>query len=277
MPRMSTSTFQGRIAIVTGGASGIGRALCEALGAAGAVVVVADVDEIRAAAVAKGITGAGGRAQARALDVRDAAAFQALVDAVAAEHGRLDYLFNNAGIAIAGEERDVTLEDWNRVLDIDLHGVVHGVRAAYALMVRQGSGHIVNTASIAGLVPCPMEASYSAAKFGVVGLSHALRAEGKRLGVKVSVVCPGFIDTPILVNSPIRGPGDHALLRGLIPRPMPAARCARLILEGVAKNRSTIVVTTHAKLLRALSRISPELTIKVGEVIVWRLRKLVGR
>jgi NAD(P)-dependent dehydrogenase (short-subunit alcohol dehydrogenase family) len=271
------STFRDRTAIVTGGASGIGRALSEALGAEGAIVVVADLDSRGAEAVAQGIREKGGRAEGRPLDVCDAAAVQKLVEDTAATHGRLDYMFNNAGIAIGGEERDVSLEDWRRVLEVDLHGVVHGVRAAYALMVRQGSGHIVNTASVAGLVGCPGEASYSAAKFGVVGLSHALRAEGVRLGVKVSVVCPGFIDTPILVTSPIRGGGDRQKLRELIPRPMPPDRCARVILDGVARNRSTILVTGHAKALWWLSRVSPDASIWVATQVVERIRRVAGR
>src|SRR4051812_26536266 len=117
------SKLAGKTAIVTGGASGIGRAVCEALAERGAIVTVADLDGAGAEAVARSISGRGGRAQGRPLDVRDAAAVQKLVDDTAAQHGRLDYMFNNAGIAIGGEERDVSLEDWNRVLDVDLHGV----------------------------------------------------------------------------------------------------------------------------------------------------------
>ncbi len=269
------SKFRDKTAIVTGGASGIGRAVCEALGKHGAIVVVADIDAVRAEAVARGIRSQSGRAQSRALDVSDAAAFQKLVDDTAAEHDRLDYLFNNAGIAIAGEERDVSLDDWNKVLDVDLHGVVHGVRAAYALMVRQGYGHIVNTASLAGLVPAPGEISYTTAKYGVVGMSHALRAEGARLGVKVTVVCPGFIDTPILVNSPIRG-ADAEKLRTLIPRAMAPEKCARIILRGVAKNRSTIVITGLARALWWLARANPDAAIWVAGQVMDRMRK-VGR
>jgi NAD(P)-dependent dehydrogenase (short-subunit alcohol dehydrogenase family) len=271
------NTFRDKIAIVTGGASGIGRAVSEALAERGAAaVVVADLDATGAESVAHGIRARGGRAQAVGLDVCDAAAFQRLVDEAAADHGRLDYLFNNAGIGIAGEERDVSLEDWNRVLAVDLHGIVHGVRAAYALMVKQGSGHIVNTASLQGLVPGPGAASYVAAKYAVVGLSHTLRAEGARLGVKVSVVCPGLIDTAILVNSPIRGPGDREKLRSLIPTPMPADRCAAAILRGVAKNRATIVVTAHAKALWWLARLSPDAAIWFATLAIEHMRK-VGR
>ncbi len=269
---VSMGSFEGKIAIVTGGASGIGRAVCEALGARGATVVVADIAADAAAEVARGITGRGGRAEGKPLDVRDADAVAKLVGDTAAAHGRLDYLFNNAGIAIMGEERDVSLDDWRRVLDIDLNGVVYGVRAAYPIMLKQGHGHIVNTASLAGLVPAPGEISYVAAKFGVVGLSYSLRAEGARFGVKVSVVCPGFIDTPILHTSPIRFAADRARLLKMVPKPMPPEEAARVILRGVEKNRATIVVTGHAKLLWALHRLSPSITLRIGEWAIDRLR-----
>ena len=268
------SPFSERSAIVTGGASGIGRAVSEALAASGAIVTIADLDGPGAEVVAEGIRARGGRAHGTPLDVRDAAAVAKLVADTTAEHGRLDYLFNNAGIAIMGEERDVTLDDWNRVLDVNLHGVVHGVRAAYPIMVKQGSGHIVNTASVAGLVPWALEASYTASKYAVVGLSHALRAEAASLGVKISVVCPGFIDTPILRTSPIRGGGDRASLLSLIPTPMPPERCARVILDGVARNRSTIVVTAHAKLFWLIARISPDAAIWLSSKVVERVRNL---
>lgn len=271
------SELQGKTAIVTGGASGIGRAVAEALAARGALVVVADLDGARAEEVARGIATRGGRAEARALDVRDAPAVQAIVDGVVSAHGRLDYLFNNAGIAIMGEELEVSLDDWNRVLDVDLRGVVHGVRAAYPLMVRQGFGHIVNTASLAGLVPAALEISYTAAKYGVVGLSHALRAEGAALGVKVSVVCPGFIDTPILQVSPIRSGHARAELLAMTPKPMPPDRCARIILDGVAKNRSTIVVTAHAKALWWLARASPDLVIWISGKVAQRVRAMARK
>jgi NAD(P)-dependent dehydrogenase (short-subunit alcohol dehydrogenase family) len=208
------------------------------------------------------------------LDVCDADAVKAVVDETAAAQGRLDYMFNNAGIAISGEERDVSLDDWNRVLAVDLHGVVHGVRAAYAIMVRQGSGHIVNTASAAGLTPLAGHASYTAAKYGVVGLSHALRVEGAGLGVRVSVVCPGFVDTPILTHSPLRGNVDRAKLTALTPRRMPPARCARIVLEGVLANRATILVGAEAKALWGLSRVSPDAVLWLATRIVDRLRRV---
>jgi NAD(P)-dependent dehydrogenase (short-subunit alcohol dehydrogenase family) len=268
------NVFRDKTAIVTGGASGIGKAVSEALAESDAFVVVADIDGAGAEHVAEGIRRRGQKARAAELDVCDAAAFEKLIQDTAREKGRLDYLFNNAGIGIAGEERDVTAEDWQRVLDVDLHGVIHGARAAYRVMVAQGSGHIVNTASLAGLVPAAGEISYTTAKYGVVGLSHGLRAEGAGLGVKVSVVCPGFIDTPILVKSELRGPNDREKLRAMIPPAMPPKRCARIILRGVAKNRATIIVTRHAWALWWLARASPDGIIWLATRVVERMRKV---
>ena len=140
------------VAIVTGAASGIGRALAAALADRGTVVVLADLDGAGAARAAGTI---GGRTTAAGLDVTDADAVRRLVEGTAADHGRLDLLFNNAGIGAGGPVQDLDLAAWRQVIDVDLNGVVHGVVAAYPLMVRQGFGHIVNTASLAGLMPAP--------------------------------------------------------------------------------------------------------------------------
>lgn len=188
-----------KIAIVTGGASGIGRAVATSLVARGDTVTVVDLNAGGAEEVADRLNALGqGKAFAAALDVTDAEAVGELYRAVKADHGRLDLVFNNAGIAVGGLAENLTLDHWNKTIDINLKGVVHGVHAAYPIMLEQGYGHIVNTASLAGLVPMPMGIPYTATKHAVVGLSLGLRAEAATRGVKVSVVCPGFVDTPLL-------------------------------------------------------------------------------
>jgi NAD(P)-dependent dehydrogenase (short-subunit alcohol dehydrogenase family) len=154
--------FDGAVAIVTGAASGIGRALSEELARRGASVVLTDVDaEVHE--VAAGMPSASGRsASGSVLDVTDFESVQGLVDEIGAERGRLDFIFNNAGIGVAGELRDHTIAAWDRIIDVNIRGVVHGVQAAYPIMLRQGSGHIVNTASMAGLSTAPITTSYSA-------------------------------------------------------------------------------------------------------------------
>lgn len=251
------SAFRGSVAIVTGGASGIGRAVCEALGARGATVVVADINADGAQAVAGGISQAGGQATAVPVDTADGDAVQRLVDDTVAAHGQLDYMFNNAGIAVVGDYRDMTLEDWRRVIDVNLWGVIYGAHAAYRVMVAQGSGHIVNTASMAGLAPAPMLTIYSTAKWGVAGLSASLRAEGAALGVKVSVVCPGIVHTPLadeLGAGGVISQKDYDRTTKLFVAPSAAAVA---ILRGVERNRATIVFPFSARVIWWLYRLHP--------------------
>jgi len=156
----SLRTYGGGVALVTGGASGIGAALGRGLARRGARVVLADRDGEDAQAEAARITAAGGQAEGVTLDVRHAAAVDALVADVFTRHGRLDYLFGNAGIGVGGEVRDLTLDDWRDAVEVNLMGVVHGVLAAWPRMIDQGFGHVVNTASMAAFLATAMAAPY---------------------------------------------------------------------------------------------------------------------
>jgi len=278
--------FEGAVAVVTGGASGIGRALGEELARRGAAVVLADVQADEAAAAAGQLAAAGRRAAGVALDVTDASAVARVIDGVAAEHGRLDFVFNNAGIAVGGELRDHTLEAWNRIIDVNLRGVVHGVQAAYPLMLRQGFGHIVNTASMAGLVTGPFLGSYATTKHAVVGLSKALRVEAAASGVRVSVLCPGVIRTPILSGGrfgiflgPLSEPRQRELgLRAFERlRPMDVGRFAATALDRVARNRAIIVVPGWWKVLWWLDRLSPALGLAMATAGVVSARREIAR
>ena len=214
-------TFDGGVAIVTGAASGIGRAISEALAQRGCQVVLADIEFDDAEAAAAQIREKGGRASARHLDVCDFAAVSELVTETMEKLGRIDYIFNNAGIVVAGEVANYTIDAWQRVIAVNLGGVVNGVQAAYPAMIRQGFGHIVNTASMAGLV-ISAGVGYTATKYAVVGLSRALRIEAEVRGVRVSVICPGVIRTPIM-----RG-GKHGILLMPFPEDKQREICAQL-------------------------------------------------
>jgi len=266
--------FSGKTAIVTGGASGIGRALCRELAKAGADVTAADINEAGVQEVAEGIRKTGGRARAVKLDVTDEPAVRALVEKTAADQGRLDYMFNNAGIGIGGEVQDMSLDHWRRIVDVNLWGVLYGTLAAYRVMIRQGSGHIVNTASSAGLLPAPLLTAYGMTKHAVVGLSAGLRVEGAGKGVKVSVVCPGFIETAIF-DSTTYVNTDKERTWSLKPRwipMMPAEACARVILRGVSKNKGIIPVQTPAHVFWWLRRIHPAIVDRLMESAVQRYR-----
>lgn len=267
----------GQTAIVTGGASGIGRALGEELARAGVHVVLADRQTELAEQVAEGIRERGGSATASALDVRDAEAFRSLVQKTAAASGRLDYLFNNAGIIVAGETHGFEPADWDEVIDVNLRGVAHGILAAYPLMVRQGFGHIVNTASMWGLYTFPLQISYTATKHGVVGLSRALRVEARRFGVNVSVLCPGPIRTPILDGGGRYGrfkPDlDATVMAQALERfrPMDPPLLARRVIRAVKRNRAIIIEPRWWRMLWYLDRVSPWLSDKFCNALFRRL------
>ncbi len=262
-----------KIAIVTGGASGIGRAVSEELARRGERVVLADVNEKVLHETVEAIQKNGFAAKGVRLDVTDPEAVKRVVNDVVEEHGRLDYMFNNAGIAVCGEARSFSYNDWRSVIEVDLFGVVNGIAAAYPVMVKQGFGHIINTASLAGLVPAPGEISYTASKYGVVGLSHVLRQEAAGHGVRVSVVCPGFIETPIFYNAKLIDLDRNTLLQK-IPKTLSASECARAILRGVELNKATIVVTGFAKFFWLLHRLSPSFVIWIGKRYAKQMREL---
>ena len=194
--------WTGKTAVVTGAGSGIGRSIARLLAERGTTVHVADRGGPSAEAVASEIRAAGGIALAHTVDVTDADAVIALADAV----GPIDLLFNNAGIGHAGAVIDTTLDDWRRLIDVNLMGVVHGLHAFLPrLLAEDRPAHIVNTASMAGLVPNAGLAAYSATKAAVVSLTEALAIELIGTRVRVVALCPGVIDTAIVTTSTMRG------------------------------------------------------------------------
>ena len=254
-----------RIAIITGAASGIGQALASAMVTRGDTVVVADIDGDGAERTAGDLTRRGpGTAAPAVVDVRDAGAVQALVDQARGKYGRLDVMVNNAGIGIGGDISELLLAHWDRLIYVNLRGVVHGVHAAYPVMVEQGSGHIVNTASLAGLLPSPGLTPYAMTKHAVVGLSLSLRLEAAANGVRVTAVCPGVVDTPILDKG---GPDDlpkpalsgHAreFFRHYQPRFYSPDRLAQDVVRGIDRNAALVVAPASARVAWYLWRYAP--------------------
>ncbi|MBL9131724.1 MAG: SDR family oxidoreductase [Verrucomicrobiaceae bacterium] len=269
------STFRDKVAVITGAGSGIGKALAEELARRGAILSLCDLSADRVEAVVESIRQSGGRAVGSVVDVRHYESVKTLIEAAASAHGRLDYVFNNAGIGVIGAAVDVSIEDWRNVLDVNLNGVVHGATVAFSLMVKQGFGHIINIGSIEGLVPVPLNASYVTSKFAVVGLSGALRIEGADQGVKVSVACPGHVHTAIFQDSKMIN-GDRSKLMKLIPpwAGWTPEKCAKAILRGVEKNKAYIVVSEGAKMLWRTSRFAPNLVFDIMRGVFRRARKI---
>ncbi|MEW6077843.1 MAG: SDR family oxidoreductase [Thermodesulfobacteriota bacterium] len=267
------SVFKDKTAIVTGGASGMGEAVCRQLAARGASVIVADIQSEKAEKVAAEIRAAGGMARAAALDVSDREAVFALVENTARESGRLDYMFNNAGMLFVGEVRDMAPAQWEKIVRINTMGVLHGTLAAYNVMIRQGSGHIVNTASMAGLIYQPITVAYVMTKQAVVGLSLSLRIEAAGLGVRVSAVCPGVVKTPLYDHSPSERASIPDVM-GILPvRACPAEKAADHILAGVTKNKALILFPLHARMLWLAYRLMPLALVKFMQAPVWYFRK----
>lgn len=271
--------FRDSVAIITGAASGIGRGLAEELARRGGEVVIADRKSDLADQVAAGIRNTGGKASAVELDVRDPMAVTQCVRDVDSRAGRLDFMFNNAGIGVVGEAREHSVGDWDYIIDVNLRGVIHGIHAAYPLMIKQGFGHIVNTASVAGLMPITFLTSYVATKYAVVGLSLSLRAEAASRGVRVSVLCPGAVRTAILDE------GTYG--KALVPLPfdflarakesrwlMDPNAFAKRVLRAVAWNQGLIVVPFWARIFPLMNRLSPALGMLVARLQYRHARAL---
>ena len=260
----------GRTALITGAASGMGRALAEALARGGAHLALADVREEPLAEV---VPRAGVRVTRHRLDVSDPAAVRALPAEVEAAHGGLDLLFNNAGVALEGTFEEVSEEDFDWLIGVNFQGVVRMSRAFLPLLRRSGDARIVNTSSIWGILAPPGITAYVASKFAVRGFSASLAHELAGSSVAVSIVHPGGVATRIAEDARMSAALTEAdrlkhiedARRTLV---MPPHRAAALILRGVERRRARIVVGRDAAIGVALERIMP--------VSYWGLMRRLG-
>jgi meso-butanediol dehydrogenase/(S,S)-butanediol dehydrogenase/diacetyl reductase len=209
--------LQDKIAIVTGAGSGIGAATAQRLAAEGAKVVVNDINAEAGEAVARSIKDAGGTAQFVRADVSDPGEVEGLIYGAVGHFGRLGILHNNAFFSRMGMVGQISPESFRRTLDVTLIGTYHGMHYALPIMARQGSGAVVNTASVSGLAGDYAHGAYNAAKFAVVGLTKTAAIEYARYGVRVNAVCPGPIDTPPVQWLLSRTPGLRETLLGALP------------------------------------------------------------
>lgn len=276
-------TFAGKVAVVTGAGSGIGQALAVELGRAGAKVAISDVDTEGLAQTAEQLTAIGATFKSDRLDVTEREAFLAYADAVNEHFGKVNQIYNNAGITFIGSIEDSRFKDIERVIDVDYWGVVNGTKAFLPHLISSGDGHVINISSALGLFSAPGQAAYVSAKFAVRGFTESLHQEMARAGhpVRVTTVHPGGIKTAFARNATGVEGLNHAELATLFEEQQAKTtpqRAAQLILDGVRKNKARVLVGPDVKAMDLVVRLTgsrPELLL--GGPVMGRLQQVVHR
>ena len=258
--------FHGRVAVVTGAASGIGRAIAHALADEGCDLAIADIDGDRLAAVEAEIRERGRKVSAHVIDVADRERMREFPDLVIAEHGRVDILVNNAGVAVAATLAEHSIEDFEWLVGINLWGVVYGSKFFLPHLLRSDDAYIINLSSMFGIVGVPGLSSYCATKFAVHGFSDSIRVELANTSVKVMSVHPGGIRTDIVRAA--RFASSHASSQARVVgfferRAMLPARAAARIVAGMKSDASRVLITAEARLADVVKRLFPVLPSRV--------------
>lgn len=254
--------IRGKTAVVTGAASGIGRATAAALAGEGAKVIVTDIDRAGLAQTVEQIEAAGGEASSYLLDVADRGAFYAFAAEVEQAHGGADIVVNNAGVAQVAEVEDLNYDDFEWVMNIDFWGMVYGTKAFLPQLQRKGAGHVVNVSSIFGMIAVPSQAAYNSAKFGIRGFTEALRHEMKDTDIQVSCVHPGGIKTNIVRNARFQQSAtvaereDAVIGFDELARTTPE-KAAQTIVRGIRKNKPRILIGFDARIVDWIQRLFP--------------------
>ena len=253
--------FAGKVAVVTGAGSGIGQALAVELARSGAKVAISDVNTEGLAVTEERLKAIGASVKADRLDVTEREAFELYADSVVEHFGVVNQIYNNAGIAFAGDIEVSGFKDIEKVMDVDFWGVVNGTKVFLPHLIASGDGHVINVSSMFGLFSVPGQAAYNAAKFAVRGFTEALRQEMLVAGhpVKVTTVHPGGIKTNIVRNMTTVGDVDHAQLTKTFDKKLANTspeKAAKIILDGVRKNRARVLVGPDAKALDLIVRLT---------------------
>ena len=253
--------FAGKVAVVTGAGSGIGQALALELGRSGAKVAISDVNLEGLAETEQQLEAIGAEVKADRLDVTEREAFLLYADAVQEHFGKVNQIYNNAGIAFTGDVEVTPFKDIERVMDVDFWGVVNGTKAFLPHLIASGDGHVVNVSSLFGIFSVPGQAAYNSAKFAVRGFTEALRQEMllARHPVAVTTVHPGGIKTAIVRNATAVEGFDNAALAKMFDTYLArtsAPRAAQIILDAVRKKRARVLVGADAKIMDAVVRLT---------------------
>ncbi len=261
------SYYHNKNVVITGGSSGLGRAYAINIAKRGGAnkFVIADLDEVRGEETLTQLTALGAQAKFIRCDVSQCEQVEQLARESQEYLGRIDLVFNNAGVASGGQFLDIPAEDWDWLIGINLLGVVHGCRAFGRIMQQQRSGHLVNTASLAAFGALPGMSLYNTAKAGVVMFSETIRAEFAGYGVRVSAVCPSFLRTNLMERTRTTAPEIEKVTRlALTKNQYSADYIANKCLDQIAKNKLYVLPTLDAKIMWRVKRFFPRTVVGIG-------------
>lgn len=268
--------MKGKVAIVTGAGSGLGKAIAEYLAKKGANVVIADINPASANETLNSVRKQGGEGFVIEVDVGKAESVGKMISSAFDTYGRIDFLFNNAGAAINGEFKDMTLDHWQKMMDVNFWGILYACQSVYPIMVKQGFGSIINVTSFAGLLPGGLMTSYSTSKFAAVGFTLNLRSEAKQYGINVIALCPGYLETPM--HESAQNVSDYVVEHDKKYRaqkhnwPTPQD-CIKHIMKGVMKNKCIVVSPRKQIIFWWLYRLFPSFVPWIWSKIISRMKK----
>jgi len=262
---MSPDAAPRRTAIVTGAASGLGRALCERLARDGYCVAICDIDLSGAAETLARVEAAGGSGRIEPLDVADPAAWQSLRERLEQDWPHLDLLVNNAGVAVSGDVGRCSLDDWHWIVDANLWGVIHGCHVCVDWLKRNPRGsHVINTSSLAAIGSFPGMAAYNVTKAAVVSFSETLHSELGRHGVGVTVLCPSFFPTALIDNGRFASPAERRIAKAEFTRTtLTAEAVADAAVRAVVRKQLYVILPAKARVIWWIKRLSPRLFFRV--------------